>query len=167
MPNAILKISLAIALCVISIEPVRADIAWLNIVSQNISTLHIIAISPIIKAVFIKKYMNLNWRKSFLVGITVNAISVILGVLLICLGQILLVFIAYVVTMLPLSNQALTYLSYWGAYIFCITLNVLLECTAICIWFDKEFKHVYRWLTYANILSVSLVFAYLIFIEGV
>jgi len=164
---AVLKFLFSFILCVTLINTVKADVIWPTlIISQGMYSIPSIVVGLIIEILFVKKYMNFDWLKSSWIGILLNAISGGIGYWIIIIGGMPIMYVTgmlYYVNILP--EKLALILCYGGSLMFCVAVNVLLEGTALKILFKKTFKETYKWLLYANIVSVTIAMVSLAFIE--
>lgn len=162
---AVLKFLFSVILCVTLINTVKADVIWPTLyIIQGITSTPSIIIGLIVEILFVKEYMKFDWIKSSCVGIALNAISCLIGYWIIIWGGFPVAVIGSIVAFYlptPILNKFLDVIS----FIFCVAVNVLLEGYALKILFKKTFKETYKWLSFANIISVTVAIASLMFFK--
>ena len=168
MSKTVLKFLFSLLLCLVSIECAKADVIWPTlIIYQGMCSIPYIIIGLIIEILFVKRYMKFDWIKSFWVGIVLNLISALIGyVALVLGGMFIFLCLSYVQAKLNILTHNFAYVILYGApLIFCVIVNVLLEGLALKVLFKKQLTDTYKWLTYANILSVSVAIVYLAIVK--
>lgn len=166
MQKTVLKFLFSLLLCIVSIEYVKADVVWPTLViSRGMYSIPSIIIGFIIEIVFVEKYMKLGWSESTYVGMVLNANSALFGYLIIIIGGMPVLVPGYMLCMLGIPEQLVEALMYLMSLIFCAAVNVVIEGYVLNSWYKKELKYTYEWLTYANILSVSVAIVYLAIVK--
>jgi hypothetical protein len=133
----------------------------LIIIFEGMSKWWIIIIGLIIEIIFIKIFTKDKILKSIIMGITINAISAIIGLILTfhIIGLmplfILLPFQSLLKSLFEYKYFSPVHLIlFYALIIFC---NTLIEGFALGKIFKKEFKKIFLWLLIANIFSVMIL----------
>lgn len=129
-----------------------ANVVWpsLYILSQ-IYCWYIIVLGLVVEFFAIKFFGKASWKKSAIIAAVMNAISALVGLVLIPVSGILTEFLLF-----PFE-QGTFHLSHWIVdYVFVALVNTCIEGLSIKWIFKYEFKHVFWWLFAANAVSVAL-----------
>lgn len=130
----------------------RANMIWPSIyIVEQYYSWYVISVGLLIEIVAAHLFLKIDWKKSILVMIAANAISAIVGLLLIPLSGI-------VVELLTLPFGGGTFhISHWLLDYLCVVLiNSCIELLVLKWIFRYPFKSNFWWLFCANLLSVIL-----------
>lgn len=128
-----------------------ANVVWpsLYILSQ-IYCWYIIVLGLVVEFFAVKFFGKASWKKSAIIAVVMNAISALVGLILIPVSGILTEFLLF-----PFE-QSTFHLSHWIVdYVFVAVVNTCIEGLSIKWIFKYEFKRVFWWLFAANAVSVA------------
>lgn len=130
----------------------RANMIWSSLyIVQDYYSWYVIASGLLIEYFAAFKFLKTNWKKSALVVITMNAMSAIIGLLLIPLSGIIVEILT-----LPFGGGTFQ-LSHWILdYIAVVLCNVLIEGLSLKLIFKYSFVKNLPWLLGANGISVVI-----------
>lgn len=130
----------------------KANLVWPSLyIVESYYSWYIILAGLIVETIAAHLFLKTKWLKSLGIMAAVNAISALLGVLLIPLSGI-------IVEILTLPFHSGTFdLSHWILdYIAVVVLNTCIEGLALQLIFKYRFKSNLLWLFIANLISVLL-----------
>ncbi len=143
-------ITLILTLCFPLIA--NANVIWPSLyIAEGMRSWHIIILGLIIEFCFIKIFAKETWIKAFIIAFVMNAISAVIGIILIPAGGILGEII-----LIPLGKGTFHWSHWILDYILAVLGNVLIEGLVLKFIFKYKFKKVYWWLLTANALSVII-----------
>lgn len=133
----------------------QANMIWPSIyIVEEYYTWYVILIGLAIETIFAKLYLKTSWSRSFLFMLATNAISAVVGLLLIPFSGIVIE-----VLMLPFGGGTFD-LSHWIIdYIATILANTLVEGYSLKWIFKYPLKPNFWWLFAANAISVAVSIA--------
>lgn len=129
-----------------------ADMVWpsLYIVGQYYSW-YVILAGLLVETITAHIFLKTSWIKSFGIMLVINAISALVGLLLIPLSGILVEFLT-----IPFGGGTFQ-LSHWILDYLCVILaNTCIEGLALKLIFKYHFKTNFWWLLGANAISVII-----------
>ncbi len=131
---------------------VMADVIWPSIyIVEGMESIIVIASGFVMEVLCVKFFAKQKWIKSILISAVMNAISTIVGIILIPMSGILVEFI-----LLPFDSGTFA-ISHWiFDYLMVVLCNVLIEGLVVNYIFNIKFKKAFWWLFCANLLSVII-----------
>lgn len=128
----------------------KANLIWPSIyIVQQYYTWYVIVAGLIAETVAARFCLKTNWKKAFLVMLAVNAISALVGTLLIPVSGIVVEIL-----MAPINSKTFS-LSHWILdYLFVVLSNTCVEGLSLKQLFKYPFKPNFWWLLGANAVSV-------------
>lgn len=152
-------IAAAIATTILLPQTVFANIVWPSIyIAEGLRSWYIILSGLIIEAVFIKFFADKTFKQAGIISIVINAISTVVGVLMIPLvGFFGAIFIGMVLDAIAsgLGNTFDT--AMWICeYVLTVLTNVVVEGLAAKIIFKINFCKSFWWLLVGNAISVVI-----------
>ncbi len=152
-------IAAVVAAAVLLPQTAFANVVWPSIyIAEGLRSWYIIIAGIIVEAIFIKLFIDKTIKQAGIISITINAISTIVGVLLIPLvGFFGAVFIGMLLDAIAsgLGNTFDT--AMWiSEYILTVLTNVLVEGLAAKLIFKLSFRKSFWWLLLGNAISVVI-----------
>lgn len=134
-----------------------ANIVWPTIyIAEGLRAWYVILAGLIIEFLAIKYFIKSTWIKSGLMAVIMNAVSTIVGVLLIpFVGFFGAIGLELLDSIIPVFGTFDTAQWIWG-YILAVLSNVLVEGLTLKFIFKLKFKKMFWWLTLANAISVII-----------
>jgi hypothetical protein len=140
--------------------PILADIVWPALfLGSRLSAWWVIGLGLIVELFFVRWLTTLNWSKSFVADVSMNAASALLGGVLIALVGLGWEF--FPGTFIHEIFQVGTFNpGTWAAtFLFAVFINAGLETLVLRFVFkQKAGKRIFWWLCVANSLSVAVAF---------
>lgn len=130
----------------------KANMIWPSIyIVEQYLTWYVIIAGLIIETAAARHFLKTQWLKSFLIMLAANAISAIVGI-------VLIPFSGIIVELLTIPFGGGTFdISHWILdYIFAILCNTCIEGLALKLIFKYKFKPNFWWLFAANALSIII-----------
>lgn len=130
----------------------RANMVWPSIfIVQQYYTWYVILIGLIVEFFAVKIFLKVGWGKAAIIDVSMNAISALIGVLLIPASGIFVEFLT-----VPFGATTF-HLSHWILdYVAAVLSNVVIEGLALKWIFKYPFKKNFLWLLGANAISVII-----------
>lgn len=134
-----------------------ANIVWPTIyIAEGLRTWYVILAGLIIEFLAIKYFIKSTWLKSGLMAVIMNAVSTLVGVLLIpFVGFFGAIGLELLDSIIPVFGTFDTAQWIWG-YILAVLSNVLVEGLTLKFIFKLKFRKIFLWLTLANAISVII-----------
>lgn len=130
----------------------KANMIWPSIfIVQQYYTWYVIVIGLVIEFFAVKIFLKSTWSKSAVIAISMNAISALVGLLLIPVSGIIVELIT-----LPFGGGTFQLTHWIFDYIAAVFCNVLIEGLALKWIFKYSFKQNFWWLLGANAISVLI-----------
>ena len=151
MRNSILKSTIVILLLLCPLAA-RADVIWPSIyIVQQYYAWYVILAGWLIEVIAARIFLKTTWKKSFVVMTVANAISALLGVILIPCSGIL-------VEMLTIPFGGGTFhITHWILDYLCVVIvNTIVEGAVLRTIFKIPIQSNYWWLVIANLISVII-----------
>lgn len=142
-------------------NPILADFVWAALVLEGrLLAIPIILIGLVIEYFFVQKLTSFSVKRSVIADVTMNAVSLLLGILLIPLAGLAWEFTAGSLLYEQFNIGSFSYLAWTATFILAVLINTLIEYFVLRKIFKLEkIKSVFRWLFLANALSVGITFA--------
>lgn len=146
---------LLLAVCCFS--SVRADVVWSTMfIAARWTSIPVIVAGLLVEIGFVKYFAKVGWIKTIVVTILMNAVSATIGAYLIgILGAIIDIawlFDFYTKLGMPLFHWTHFFL----AYVFAVLVNVCIEGDIIKIMMKLPISKTFRWLFFANAISIGI-----------
>ncbi len=159
MRGKVSAVAAVIATTILLPQTVFANIVWPSIyIAEGLRSWYIILSGLIIEAVFIKFFADKTFKQAGIISIVINAISTVVGVLMIPLvGFFGAIFIGMILDAIVsgLGNTFDT--AMWICeYILTVLTNVVVEGLAARIIFKMSFRRSLWWLLLSNAISVVI-----------
>lgn len=132
--------------------PAIADVVWPSLyISAGMASIKVIITGLLIEIFFVKFFTDTDWLKAGVITAVMNAITSILGIVLIPISGILLEFVMY-----P-ANPATFHWTHWVvSYLVIVIINTLIEGLVVKLTLKKAYKEILWWLFCANALSIII-----------
>ncbi len=153
--NPLIKRILLLWLLILIPISAKANMIWPSVlIVQQYYTWYVIVVGLIVEFFATRIFLKVSWGKSALITLTMNAISALIGFLLIPVSGILVEILT-----LPLGVGTF-HLSHWILdYIAVVLCNVVIEGLTLKWIFKYPFKRNFLWLAGANAISVVICVA--------
>lgn len=129
--------------------PAFADVVWPSLyIAAGITSIKVIIVGLLVELLFVKIFTNTNWLKASIITVVMNAVTCILGIVLIPISGL------FVEAIPPYKTFHWTH---WLLdYLLTILLNTLIEGFIIKLILKLKFKNIFIWLFIANAISIIL-----------
>lgn len=139
-------------ICLILPFIVYANLIWPSIyIVQMYYTWYVIGIGLLIEFFAAKYYLKYSWKKTAGMVVLMNAISAILGLILIPLTGILCEIL-----LLPFKTGTFDLLHWILDFVFAVFANACVENLSLTLIFKTSFKSNFWWILGANAVSVAV-----------
>lgn len=137
--------------------PAHADVVWPSLyISVGMLSIWVILIGLIIEILFVKFFTDIKWLKVILATIFMNAVTCMLGIVLIPIEGLF--------AELVLIGSKTFHWSHWAlSYFLVILVNTLIEGLILKLILKLKFKKIFGWLFTANFISVMICMIYIYF----
>ena len=130
---------------------VSANVVWPSLILSQVYCWYVIVLGLVVEFFAVRFFGKASWGKAAVVTVVMNAISALVGWVLIPVSGILTEFL-----LLPFAPGTFQ-LSHWIVdYVFVALVNTCIEGLAMTGIFKYRFKRVFWWLLAANAVSVAL-----------
>ena len=145
------KIILAAAFLLLPLAA-SANLIWPSIyIVEQYYVWYVILIGLLIEIAAAHKFLKTSWKKSTLVMVAANAISALLGLLLIPVSGLLVEILT-----IPFGGGTFGLLNWILDYLCAVLVNACVEGLALKWIFKYPFKPNFLWLFVANLVSVLI-----------
>lgn len=161
LPREFVRLSSSDTMPLSTLNTTLADVVWPALyVEQRMFSWWAIGLGILIEFLFVRRLTTLNWRMCVVADVAMNAVSALLGLVLIPIGGL-----AWEVFPGGLLNHALHMGTFgplgWGAtFVVAVLINAELEALILRFAFrQKNLRQMFWWLCVANALSVGIAYA--------
>lgn len=142
-------------------SPVFANFVWAALFLEGrLLAIPIILAGLVIEFFFVRRLTGFNVKRSIVADVTMNAASLLLGIILIPLAGLAWEFSAGVLLYEQFNIGSFGYLAWTATFILAVLINATIENFVLRRIFKLEkTKAGFRWLCLANALSVGIAFA--------
>lgn len=145
MKKILLSLLFVVLLCV----PVYADVVWPSLyIAAGMASIKVIIIGLLVELFFVKFFTNVHWLKASIITVLMNAITCLLGMVLIPISGLF-------VEIIPL-HKTFHWTHWFLDYLLAILINTLIEGLIIKLILKLKFKNIFVWLFIANAISILL-----------
>lgn len=135
-----------------------ANLIWPSVyIVEGYYSWYVILAGLLVETVCARYFLKLTWLVSFFVMLAVNAISALLGLVLIPASGIVVE-----IAMIPFSSPTFSVVNWILDFAAVFVVNALVEGLALKWIFKYPFKKNFRWLLAANAVSVLICFVSMI-----
>ena len=140
--------------------PVFADVVWPALfLESRLFSWWAIGLGLVVELFFVRWLTALDWRKSIIANLTMNAASSLLGIVLIPLMGIVWEFVPGIVLYRVFDVGTFNPGTWVATFLMAVFINAGLESLVLRLIFKQKVgKRVFWWLSIANSLSVGLAF---------
>ena len=142
-------------------NPVFADFVWAALVLEGrLFAIPVILAGLVIEYFFVRKLTGFNIKRSIVADVTMNAVSLLLGIALIPLAGLAWEFSAGSLLYEQFKIGSFGYVAWTATITLSVLINAVIENFVLRRIFKLEkTKAAFRWLCLANTLSVGIAFA--------
>ncbi|CAN5263887.1 hypothetical protein BH20ACI1_BH20ACI1_22300 [soil metagenome] len=142
-------------------NPILADFVWAALLLEGrLLAIPIILIGLVVEYFFVQQLTGFSVKRSIIADVTMNAISLLLGILLIPLAGLAWEFTVGSLLYEQFKISSFGYLAWTATFILAVLINTIIEYLVLRKIFKLEkTKSGFRWLCLANALSVGTTFA--------
>ena len=146
------KFLLSLLLIFLLSTPAFADVVWPSLyIATGMASIKVIITGLLIEMFFVKFFTDTHWLKAAIITVVMNAVTCLLGIVLIPILGLLLEFVMYPV------NHATFHWTHWAAsYLAIIFINTSIEGLVVKLALKKAYKKIFWWLFCANALSILI-----------
>lgn len=149
---------------ILTILPAKADIVWPSLyITKGMLSLKVIIFGLMIELLFVRYFTKISWKMASITAIVMNLITTVLGIILIPLFGLGTEFIFdCVFHAYDKFGIGTFHWSHWlVSYLLVILINTFIECLYIKLALKLKFRKTFRWMLFANAISVFLCFLFL------
>jgi len=129
--------------------PAFADVVWPSLyITSGMCSIKVIIVGIIIELFFVKYFTKTSWLKSSIVTLIMNAVSCLLGIILIPISGL------FVELFSPYNTFHWTH--WLMSYILAIVINTLIEGLIIKLALKLKIESIVLWLFIANAISILI-----------
>jgi len=141
-------------------NPIFADFVWAALFLEGrLLAIPIILAGLIIEYFFVRHLTGFSVKRSIVADVTMNAVSLLLGILLIPLAGLAWEFSAGALLYEQFKIGSFGYVAWTATFILAVLINTTIEYFVLRRIFKLEkSKAGFRWLCLANALSVGITF---------